>query len=234
MIKDRVIIIVGANGDMGNHFAKAFTAKKARVTLLSRNPTSLAELSTALPPELHHVVVGDATKAEDMVRAFEETTQRFGQVDAIVLTAGGWSPDSIDKSLDIALSDLEKSYRGLVTPAYSGAWQAQLVFRRQGHGAIFNLSSHVVLKPELKGNYTYGPSKTSVHFFIRQLREQYGLRAVNLISEGINTKKNADFLKDDKVNAVQPSTLSDWIIEHFDEKFKEDPYFETKKGAKLD
>lgn len=87
------IIVAGAAGNLGAAVALELARRGARLTCADRNPDGLAALAARLPPpaETIHVPGLDLTTFEDAAAMARAALDRFGTVDGLVNTVGGFA-----------------------------------------------------------------------------------------------------------------------------------------------
>ncbi len=88
----RVAVITGAVGNLGSASAKAFHHAGARMVLVDRSQGRLEEAYPKLAGSRDHLLAGgiDLTDAASVSRAIEEARERFGRLDVLVNTVGGF------------------------------------------------------------------------------------------------------------------------------------------------
>jgi len=86
-LTDRVAVITGASGGIGEELVRAFTAEGARVAALSRRPVPAS--AQVLP------LLADVRSPEELDRAMRAASAAFGRVDVCVVNAGIWPPESL-------------------------------------------------------------------------------------------------------------------------------------------
>ena len=100
----KVAVITGGNSGIGLAIAQEFTQQGAEVVIFGRNAQTLDEA-------IQHIgngtlaVQGDVTKLADLERLYQETTERFGKIDILVVNAGVAKPAPLELT-DEALFDL--------------------------------------------------------------------------------------------------------------------------------
>jgi NAD(P)-dependent dehydrogenase (short-subunit alcohol dehydrogenase family) len=90
---DRVMLITGATGVLGTAVTHAFARTQARVALAGRSRQKLEQLAGAsgLPGERTLAVVSDVTQVDDVQQLVDAVMARFGRIDGLINTVGGWS-----------------------------------------------------------------------------------------------------------------------------------------------
>ncbi|MFD5657806.1 SDR family NAD(P)-dependent oxidoreductase [Streptomyces hirsutus] len=138
-LTDRVVMVTGAGSGIGRAAARLLVGHGARVVLVGRTESALAETAAGLPPS-HHLVapcdVGDDKRVEACVA---EAVDRFGRLDGAFNNAGVFgafgplhedTADNFDHVVAINLRGVWSCMRGQI-----GAMLAA------GGGAIVNCAS---------------------------------------------------------------------------------------------
>ncbi|NPV74808.1 MAG: SDR family oxidoreductase [Anaerolineae bacterium] len=91
-LKNRVCVITGATGGLGSVVTRQFAANGARLALISTNTQKLQTLSKALnlPAQSAWFGAYDLRRAESARQAAQDVLHRFGKVDILIHTVGGW------------------------------------------------------------------------------------------------------------------------------------------------
>jgi NAD(P)-dependent dehydrogenase (short-subunit alcohol dehydrogenase family) len=89
----RVIVITGATGALGNLVAHSFAERGASLALLDNNQEKLDELvrSLNLPAPRLLTQIADLRNGEAVRSAAEAISAKFGRVDALFHLVGGWT-----------------------------------------------------------------------------------------------------------------------------------------------
>jgi NAD(P)-dependent dehydrogenase (short-subunit alcohol dehydrogenase family) len=89
---DQVVAITGAAGNLGIATARAFQTANARLVLLDRAAERLPQLFPELAASSNHYLATgvDVNDADAVARVVTQTLARFGRVDALINTAGGY------------------------------------------------------------------------------------------------------------------------------------------------
>ncbi|MGQ9734883.1 MAG: SDR family NAD(P)-dependent oxidoreductase [Candidatus Bipolaricaulia bacterium] len=93
-LKDKVVLITGASGGIGQATARAFAEERAKLVL--HGHSWLAELEN-LRKELaveSIAVLADLTQEAEVERLFREAYDHFGRVDVLVANAGIWPEEA--------------------------------------------------------------------------------------------------------------------------------------------
>ena len=139
-VQNKVVIITGASSGIGLATAKLLSRHGAKIALVSRSKEKLEMLSQELPNSL--AVPADMTKMIEIKRMVEQTEAHFGRVDILINNAGqGYDApvEKIDVEIFHYIFDLD-----VVGPVVA-MQQVIPLMRKQGEGAIINISSGTAL-----------------------------------------------------------------------------------------
>lgn len=92
-LKNRIILITGATGDLGSAITHVFARTEAELALVSTSAEKLADLAddTGLPEERVFTAAADLTQPEEVDAVVESVIDHFGGLDVLLNTVGGWS-----------------------------------------------------------------------------------------------------------------------------------------------
>ncbi|HEX7819130.1 MAG TPA: SDR family oxidoreductase [Sphingobium sp.] len=185
---DRVAAVTGAAAGIGRATAYALAAAGAKVVALDRDldgaQDTIAAIGEAGGTAVAHAL--DVTSESDWHAAEEAIETGFGRLDILVNSAGVSLKDSVG---DAALDIYRQTFAINVEGSLLGMRTALGFMRRQGKGAIVNLSSAA----SLRGNTlmaSYGASKAAITHFTRSA-------AVETVRAG----------NDIRINAVLPGLI---------------------------
>jgi NAD(P)-dependent dehydrogenase (short-subunit alcohol dehydrogenase family) len=183
----QVVVVTGAAGNLGSAVARAFEAAGARLVLVDRAPDRLPSLfpdCVDLPD--HYLATSvDLTDAGAVEAMVEEAVTRFGRIDVLVNTAGGFRAGTPVHETTLETWDfmLNLNLRTMLVP--SRAVVPHML--QQGSGKVVNVATRAALQGS--GNMApYSASKSAV---VRVTESM----AAELKNQGIN------------VNCVLPSTI---------------------------
>jgi NAD(P)-dependent dehydrogenase (short-subunit alcohol dehydrogenase family) len=206
-VKDKVVLVTGANGGLGAHVTQAFLDAGATVIGTSRKiqQTDFSSPSfTALPAEI--------SSREGAKSLADQVVARFGKLDVLAHTVGGFAggqsiADTDDaafqRMLDMNLNSVFHVLRATI-PA----------LRQTGNGRIIAIGSRQALEPA-SGVGAYSASKAAMVSLIRTValeNKDAGLTANVILPGTMDTPANRKSIPDaDFSKWVQPSTVASLI-----------------------
>jgi NAD(P)-dependent dehydrogenase (short-subunit alcohol dehydrogenase family) len=214
-LTDRVVVITGAAGNLGETVARAFQAAGAKLVLVDRKPDRLPRLFPELADsEGHYLATSvDLTDEAAVQGMVEEALKRFGRIDVLVNTAGGYRGGTPvhETSLDTWDLLLNLNARTLLI-ASSAVIPAML---EQGMGKIVNVGSRSALKGGGK-SAAYSASKCAVMRLTESMSAELKTSGINvncILPGTIDTPQNREAMPmADTSRWVPPEALADVIL----------------------
>lgn len=211
---NQVVIVTGANGDLGQVTAEAFARAGARLGLLGR---SLERLKEAFPnhndPEKSLFLVADLTQRAATQAAIDRATDHFGRIDILVNTAGGYRGgqpvhEMPDDQWDFML---ELNARSVLH-----ACQAVIpTMLEQQRGKIISFGSESALSGKAK-NSAHSASKAAVLRLTESMSAELKTRGINvncILPSTLNTPANRKAMPNaDHSRWVEPEAVADVIL----------------------
>jgi 3-oxoacyl-[acyl-carrier protein] reductase len=182
--KQKIVLITGASGGLGRALTSAFAAEEWQVIAASRS--ALESQANVQPLPL------DVARAEEIERAFHETFQSFGHLDALINNAG-ITHDSPLAQLSEELWDGVLNVNLRAAFRCSRAVARQMMRQRGGH--IINISSFGA-RSGPRGQANYAAAKAGLIGLTQSLAKELGSRNV-------------------RVNAVLPGVMPTKMTAHF-------------------
>lgn len=138
---DKIALVTGASGGLGEQFARALAGAGAQVALAARRLEKLEALAGELNAAGGRTfpVALDVTDRADVLRALDETEERAGRVNVLVNNSGIVTSKPI-------FEHTEEDWDSIMAVNLKGAWlMAQEVARRlveaKAPGSIINIAS---------------------------------------------------------------------------------------------
>ncbi|PZM15407.1 3-oxoacyl-ACP reductase [Rhizobium tubonense] len=200
-------MITGAAGDLGRAVVRELSRKGVRLACVERKTETLAALLASLPSEADVLGVGgiDLTDVTSCLRAVQKSHDRFGRVDGLVNTVGGFNMGPIDQS-GIGRWDALMMMNARTAYAISAAVLPGMQQRR--HGRIL----HIAASPGLKaGSHqsAYAASKAAVIRLTEAIaaENRTHLITANCILPGtIDTPRNREAMPDANTETWVPAS----------------------------
>jgi short-subunit dehydrogenase len=165
-VKNKIAIVTGASSGIGLATARLLTERGAKLALISRSKEKLEALSKELPESI--AIPADMTKPNEIKRMVEQTMDHFGRIDILVNNAGQGYYATLEKTdLDIFLYIFDLNLKGPLIAMQ----QVVPIMRRQGQGAIINISSGTALM-SLPNLGVYSSSKRALAGLSLTAREE--------------------------------------------------------------
>ncbi|GGK66769.1 hypothetical protein GCM10011405_13390 [Rufibacter glacialis] len=194
-LKDRVIVITGATGVLGEAFSLAVAQAGAKVAILGRNQERAQERVKAIQEQGGQAlaVLADVLDEAEMERAKEEVLKAWGTVDGLVNGAGGNMPGAtVSPDQDVFDFSVEDTRRAVDLNLFGTVIPTKVfgkVMAQKGRGVIVNISSLAAQRP-LTRVLGYAMAKTAVESFTQWMAVELGQRyggalRVNALAPGV-------------------------------------------------
>ncbi|HET9984361.1 MAG TPA: SDR family oxidoreductase [Longimicrobiales bacterium] len=191
MAEERVAVITGASGGIGEALARELGGRGFRLALAARRPDELRRVAReaeerGAPGALD--VQTDVTQREDVERLRDATLDRFGRIDVWVNNAGRGISRSV---LDLTDDDVDQIVAVNVRSVLYGIQAIAPYFIERGTGHIINVSSFLGRVPLVPMRSMYNAAKAAVNALTANLRMELRTRApgvhVSLVMPGVVT-----------------------------------------------
>jgi NAD(P)-dependent dehydrogenase (short-subunit alcohol dehydrogenase family) len=203
---ERVVVITGAFGVLGQAVAKAAAGQGARLALIDFATDAPAGLPTG--PDVLVLPGVDLTDANAAGAAMEAVSDRFGRIDALLNIAGGFTWDTLQ---DGSIASWPAMYRLNVLTAANASRSAIPHLKRSAAGRIVNVGSSAALKAAM-GMGAYAAAKAGVHSLTQALSEELKGESITVnavLPSILDTPTNrADMPKADFATWVAPDDLA--------------------------
>ncbi|KAI5634121.1 enoyl-(Acyl carrier protein) reductase domain-containing protein [Phthorimaea operculella] len=192
LLKNKVALVTGASSGIGAAIAEKFAEEGAKVAMVGRNQTKLANIAQQVEKKGAKplVIVGDVTNEDDCRRMLAETLKHFGKLDILVNNAGiGGSGTITDENA------MQKFDQVMNTNLRSAVFMTHIAAPHliETKGNIINMSSISGKATFQSISFTYAVSKAALDHFTR-------CSALDLSTKGV------------RVNAINPGPVKSDII----------------------
>jgi NAD(P)-dependent dehydrogenase (short-subunit alcohol dehydrogenase family) len=178
-VQDRVVVVSGASGGLGEMIARGLGDAGAKLVLGARRVDQLHRVASDLPEAV--TVRCDVTEDDDRAGLVAVAVERYGRIDGLVNNAGVmYSKPALKESADEFRSVLETN---LVAP-FDLARRCAEIFRRSGGGSIVNVTSMtgIVTVGQHSPAAAYAASKAGLAHLTRELAVQWGRHNIRVNS----------------------------------------------------
>lgn len=154
---DKIAIVTGASGNLGQAVVKKFIAEGYKVigTIISNDPAILD-----FPESSFEKVVVDLMDEPDSKKFVDAVIEKYGTINAAVLTVGGFAMGDIAAT---SAADIMKQYKLNFETAYNVARPVFVQMMQQKSGRIFIIGSRPGLDAHSsKGMVAYGLGKSLI------------------------------------------------------------------------
>ncbi|MDR2086735.1 MAG: SDR family oxidoreductase [Dysgonamonadaceae bacterium] len=193
-VEDKVVLITGAAGILGNSMVHHFAEQGAKVIILDRNKEAGSVLEKAVKDNGYEAefFYTDVLNKDVLNTNYDEIIGKYGRIDVLINGAGGNMPGATIAP-DKTVFDLDtEAFKKVVDLNLFGTILPTMTFSRamvnQKAGTIINIASESALRP-LTRVCGYGTAKAAVTNFTKYMAGELatkfgaGLR-VNAIAPG--------------------------------------------------
>ena len=214
-MNNQVVVVTGAAGQLGMAVTRAFLESGARVTCVDKARNRLQEVFAAGSGSANHLfaVSIDVNDPESVKGMVAETIQRFGRLDVLVNTVGGFRAGTPVHDTPLETWDFMMDLNVRTAFITSQAVIPQML--KQGTGAII----HIAARPGLVGRANmaaYSASKSAVIRLTESMAAEYreaGIQVNCIIPGTIDTPQNRqDMPNADTSHWVNPESLAEVIM----------------------
>jgi NAD(P)-dependent dehydrogenase (short-subunit alcohol dehydrogenase family) len=208
----KIALVTGASGNMGQAVVKKFIAEGFTVigTAAPDDPIPMD-----FPATVFEKMVVDLANEEATAKLVKKVLDKYGRIDAAVLTVGGFAMGSI---ADTKTSDVIKQCQLNFETAYNMARPCFMQMQQQGSGRIFLVGSRPGMDAKSsKGMIAYGLSKSLIFRLAELMNEEAkGTNVVTsvIVPSTIDTPQNRKSMPAaDFSSWVKPAAIAEAI--HF-------------------
>ncbi|MFO0698277.1 MAG: SDR family oxidoreductase [Nitrospira sp.] len=156
-LKDRVMLITGGSGALGQTVVPAFRAEGARVFVAANHAEP--------PPSDDTVLEADVTNETEVQRVVNDVVEKAGQIDGLINLVGAFAPGSV---METRLSVWQRMLTLNVTTAFVLSKTVASHMLRQGRGRILHVAAWAAVDP-FPGAAAYIVAKASLLTLVKVL-----------------------------------------------------------------
>jgi len=215
LLAGKVVIITGSVGNLGKATALELQEAGAKTVLVDRSPDRLREQYPKLLDSTDHLLAGgvDLASADSVAQVVKNALDRFGAIDALVNTVGGWRGGKPVHETDLADWDFLFGVNLRTTLLSCRAVIPQML--RQGYGKIVNVASRDALAGNA-GYSAYSASKSAVLRLTESMAAELKQSNINVncVMPGtIDTPQNRQAIPNgDFSKWVEPQAIAEVIL----------------------
>jgi NAD(P)-dependent dehydrogenase (short-subunit alcohol dehydrogenase family) len=212
---EHVVLVTGASGNLGSAVAGAFGQAGARLVLVDRSPDRLPELfpELARSPGRFLATGADLTEADDAARMVEEALARFGRIDVLANTVGGYRAGTPVRETTLETWEFMLALNARTAFVASRAVVPAML--EQGAGKIVHTAARAALQGS-SGAAAYTASKCAVVRLVESLAAELkdkGINANCVMPGTIDTPENREAMpKADHSKWVPPEAIADVFL----------------------
>ncbi len=211
-LKDKVIVISGATGGMGQPLARRLAQEQCKLALFARRENLLKELSKSVSDMGSTCIYQacDVTKKDDIHQAIQYVKQTFDHIDLGILAQGVLIPNPIEYcDSSIIKKTMDINFMGSVYFVE----ELLAVMRSQKQGTIVGVST-LPDRRGVPGWGAYGASKAALSWFLESLRaeakQKYNIDIITVKPGSVETPMIEEF---HRTGAVTPEKAADYIVQ---------------------
>ena len=161
-LKDRVAIVTGGGGGIGEAIARSLSAEGCTICILDRNADAANTVASAIAQSgtPARAAAADVADAEAVAHEFGQFAAAFSRIDILVNAAGMLSTGP---AADLGAAEWQKVSAVNLSGVLYCTQAAIPVMRRQRYGRIINIASVAAMRGGgTVGNALYGATKAGV------------------------------------------------------------------------
>ena len=180
-LKNKIAIVTGSYGDIGNAICEKFASKGIKIALLGRNLKKLkSQKYRLLEKNKTEIIIlnVDVSDLDSYKNAVDSVITKWGKIDILINNAGITKDNIIIRMSNEEWEDvININLKG----TFIGCKLVSKFMLKQKYGKIINISS-VVGKTGNKGQANYVASKAGIDGITKTLSKELGSRGINVNS----------------------------------------------------
>jgi NAD(P)-dependent dehydrogenase (short-subunit alcohol dehydrogenase family) len=214
-LSDRVAIVTGAGGNLGNAVARAFHTAGAKLVLVERDEEKLRENfpESKEAPDRILTAAADLSDPESVRGMVDAAVARFGQIDIVANTVGGYRAGTPVHETPLDTWDFMLNLNARTAFVLSQAVIPHMLERK--YGKIVHVSARAALEGTAKHS-AYSASKSAVIRLTESLGAELRHQGINVncvLPGTIDTPQNRQEMPSaDHSRWVPPEAIADVIL----------------------
>jgi NAD(P)-dependent dehydrogenase (short-subunit alcohol dehydrogenase family) len=209
--QDKVVIVTGSTGNLGSSVVRAFQAAGAHLVAPDRSVGQAKEIFPDLWGSKDHILLEgvDVTNPAQVEKLVQDVLDRFGRVDILVTTVGGYRADGPLHQTSFETWDFLLNLNARSVFITSRAVIPAML--KQGSGKIINVSSRSALAAQ--GNDSaYSAAKSAVARLTESMAAEYKKQGIQVNAVLPSALVTAADLKEDPTRGVTPDSVAQVIL----------------------
>ncbi len=177
LVKDRVVLIVGATDEVGEAISMRLAKAGAKILIADDDQSKIQGLVTKIKDLGGEAIglEGDPKKADDVKKAVETAVDKFGEIHVLVNNVD----DPMSKGIsELTYDDWNQSLQNNLNPLFLFCRDVITRMREQKYGRIINSGSIDYLGRKGKSNYS--AVKSAIFGFTRSLALEVGKECITV------------------------------------------------------
>jgi NAD(P)-dependent dehydrogenase (short-subunit alcohol dehydrogenase family) len=211
-LQDKITIVTGAAGNLGQAVARAFLAAHSHLVLVDRQPDRLAKLYPEWVDSTDHILASsvDLMDVEAVQSVVEATMQRFGRIDVLANTVGGYRAGT--PVHETSLESWDDSLNLNARTAFIVSRAVVPIMLEQESGRIIHVAARAALEGSAR-QLVHSVAKSAVIRLTETLSAELKRSGINVncvIPDTIDTPQNRASMPKGKVDRwVTPEAIAD-------------------------
>jgi 3-oxoacyl-[acyl-carrier protein] reductase/2-[hydroxy(phenyl)methyl]-succinyl-CoA dehydrogenase BbsC subunit len=189
VVKDRVAVVAGASGDVGEAICRTFVEGKAGVALVGADTDELGALTSRLAADGARVesVVADFSDSGSVKNAVDTVVEKMGTIDILVNNMDFSNGKAI---ADATVEDFQNALEKNLIPAFVFSSHVIPKMREKKYGRVINLSALQYLG--VAGEANYCAAKSGVFGLTRSLALELARERITVNTVVVGDMKPSD------------------------------------------
>jgi NAD(P)-dependent dehydrogenase (short-subunit alcohol dehydrogenase family) len=208
---DQVVIVTGGTGNLGRAVVRAFHGAGAHLVALDRSTGQAAGLLPELAGTPEHLLAEgvDVTDPAHMEKLVREVRGRFGRIDVLVNTVGGFRAGAALHETPLETWDLMLNLNARSVFVACRAVIPSML--EQGRGKIVNIGTRSALAAQ-GGDAAYSASKSAVARLTESMAADYKQRGIQVNAILPSAIVSPEAVQADPTSGVTPDALAQLIL----------------------
>jgi len=209
--KDKVVLISGATGGIGEEIVKQLAKKGSKLAIFSRRTEKLEEICKEVSKQKIECIYRrcDVKNKNDIKEAVDLAFDKFGRIDIAILTSGILVPNPIETfDSSIIINTMEVNFFG-----YVYFIEQLFPIMKKQKSSVIAVTSTLPDRRGLAGWGAYGSSKAAISWLIESLRpearKKYNIKFITIKPGSVETPMIDGYTRK---GAVTPEKAAQHII----------------------